>query len=332
MTASLAITPFQSNLKTEGFIPENRSLPLQSGFSSAPIPLRYRAEEPLSSKNNLTVTNLTESFINNPYRSIKSNLKSPNKNFIPSAFTMKKSRKRKLAHRVQENIMEMVKLFGNRVGFLTITFKDDLKVWKKTDIASASRAFIKFRKIFINKYCEPAYIKVIEGTRKGRIHYHLVIVLKEDIFEKFNWNSYEYQKHFTIRNHKLHGIKYSSLISLMEKKAEVSGLGRLDLTPFKDPIKASIYVSKYLMKYQSLMLARGYRQITFSIKLSPTLPWGCNSKFGWVSASSRNFRRLISVWAQLKSYTEDNLPPSWIQSFKRWAGISTNQQKIYYEL
>lgn len=332
MTSSGAISPTQSIFSPESFSPLNGLLSLECGQSSAPIPLRYRADGSLSSKNNITVTFDNEPFNNNPFRSLKTNLYSPKKNIIPDILSVKKSRKNKLSYRVRENVIQMAKTFKNRLGFLTITFKDDLKIWKKDDIAKASRAFIKFRKTFINKYCEPAYIKVIEGTRKGRIHYHLVIALKDSIFEKFSWNSYEYQKHFTIRNHKLHGIKYASLMAIMERKAKKSGLGRLDLNPIKHEIAASKYLAKYLMKYQSLMLSRGYRQVTFSVKFTAFNMWGCNSRFGWAGASSRSFRKLIASWAEEKGYSEESMPENWVHKFRREVGISTQKNKIYLEL
>ena len=66
-----AITPLQSNLNTEGFTYKNRLLPLRSGFSSAHIPLGYMADDTLSSKNNITVTNLNKPIINKPFMAMK---------------------------------------------------------------------------------------------------------------------------------------------------------------------------------------------------------------------------------------------------------------------
>ena len=299
-------------------LPGDITLPMNTEPPPSLCPRAGHRGGGLSSNNNLTVTNLINPF---NYIASKSVVSTQNGGLIKDILSMKRSRKRKLAYRVQKNVLQMCETFGNRVGFLTITFPEDLKIWKKAHVQQASLSFIRFRKNFIDKYCEHAYIKVIEGTKKGRIHYHLLIVFKEEIFNKFNWSAYEYQKKHTIRNHRYHGIQYASLMAIMEKKALNAGMGRLDLTPIKHHGKASKYVSKYIMKYQALILCRGYRQITFSVKIASS-SWCCSSRFGWVGTTSKRFRLLINEWAIKKGITEDLLPKGWFHSFRRDVGLN----------
>jgi hypothetical protein len=73
-------------------------------------------------------------------------------------------------------IMALVKTYGlNRIGFLTMTFKDHV-----TNLREAQRRFRSIRAhVIVKRYARA--IAVWERQKSGRIHFHLMVVVKEDI-------------------------------------------------------------------------------------------------------------------------------------------------------
>jgi len=82
------------------------------------------------------------------------------------------------------NVENFSEKFGlNYLGFLTLTFADNV-----TNIREASRRFDNLRKCVLSVRYK-SYIRVIERTKKGRIHFHLLVALLEDIRTGFNFSS-----------------------------------------------------------------------------------------------------------------------------------------------
>ena len=72
--------------------------------------------------------------------------------------------------------MALVRIYGiERIGFFTLTFADHV-----TNLREAQRRFRSIRAHVIVKRYERAIV-VWERHKSGRIHFHLVVVLKEDI-------------------------------------------------------------------------------------------------------------------------------------------------------
>ena len=69
------------------------------------------------------------------------------------------------------------------MDFLTLTFADNV-----TNIREASRRFNSLRKHVLSARYK-SYIRVIERTKKGRIHFHLLVALFEDIRTGFDFSS-----------------------------------------------------------------------------------------------------------------------------------------------
>lgn len=89
---------------------------------------------------------------------------------------------KKSAYALELNVKSFIEKFGiNHVGFLTLTFKDHV-----TDAKEAQRRFNSLRTNFLKKHY-PNYIRVIERTKTGRIHYHLIVSVNEDIRRGLNF-------------------------------------------------------------------------------------------------------------------------------------------------
>jgi len=87
---------------------------------------------------------------------------------------------KKLESRARSNIRARNELrrlalsnFSNKSKFITLTFKDDM-----TDIAESNKFFKAFARKLRKIQTDFKYIAVIEFTKAGRIHYHMLCNLK----------------------------------------------------------------------------------------------------------------------------------------------------------
>ena len=86
-----------------------------------------------------------------------------------------------------ERVKELAEDYGlERLGFLTLTFPDDVQGKKE-----AERRFNNFaRRILDSRY--QAWIKVFErGAKRNRLHFHLLVVLPFDIRTGFDFEAYQ---------------------------------------------------------------------------------------------------------------------------------------------
>ncbi|QNT57821.1 phasyl DNA replicon arp family protein [Neisseria musculi] len=82
---------------------------------------------------------------------------------------------KKSATALELNVHQFIQTFGlNHVGFLTLTFADDVQ-----DVKEAGRRFHSLRTNFLSKHFKHC-ICVYGRTKKGRIHFHLIVNTRED--------------------------------------------------------------------------------------------------------------------------------------------------------
>ena len=85
-----------------------------------------------------------------------------------------------------ERVKELAQVYGiERLAFLTLTFLDNVQ-----DKREAERRFNNFaRRVLDQRY--DAWIKVFERSPKtGRLHFHLLVVMRTDIRTGFDFNAY----------------------------------------------------------------------------------------------------------------------------------------------
>lgn len=168
----------------------------------------------------------------------------------------------KQAHAICENAETLFKKYGkNRIGFLTMTFRDDLQFQDEDDWKEASKRWDSINTHLIKGMFED-YMLVKEPQSKGRIHFHLLVACKEDIRSGFDFQKLEYtykqEFHDMPASEKR---KYWSEITTstylkglwatFREKCPKYGFGRHELLPIKKEGECvSRYVGKYLELYR----------------------------------------------------------------------------------
>lgn len=142
------------------------------------------------------------------------------------------------------NVEALVDAFGlERIGFLTLTLPDHLDWWSNDDWKEARRRFKSLNDGYLRRMGFSNYISVVEPQASGRIHWHLVLVLLEDIrtgvaFDEFDRGNYQSA-----------GKYLRSLWKDLRRILPRYGFGRHELMPIrKDKEAMAHYVAKYLNK------------------------------------------------------------------------------------
>lgn len=149
---------------------------------------------------------------------------------------------RKTAYALLANVQLLIERHGiNRIGFLTLTFARHVVAFKQAQEALHSL----MTGVLKRRYQK--YIVVMERMTSGRIHYHLLVLLSEDIRTGFDFAAVE-------------SGKYQSASRFLRNKwkfwlatASNYGFGRTELKPIKG---TSAGVARYLAKYISKHLAK----------------------------------------------------------------------------
>ena len=194
---------------------------------------------------------------------------------------------KKSAAALEMNVRQFIEVFGiEKVGFLTLTFADDVQ-----DVKEASRRFHSLRTNFLKKHFEH-YVCVYERMKSGRIHFHLIVNTREDIRRGLNFQQIQ-ARNYTSANKNLR-----QLWQVLRENMEKYGFGRSELLPVKTNSKGlARYVGKYIAKHIDSRLPedKGYRLIRTTIDKKQL--WKiANSNFSFVSAGSRQWREKLKKW------------------------------------
>lgn len=182
---------------------------------------------------------------------------------------------KKSEYALKLNTEAFVSTFGlNNVGFLTLTFSDDVQ-----DPQEAQRRFNSLRTNFLKRHFKH-YIRVIERTKKGRIHYHLVVATPHDIRRNRKRNPFirEYWK-------------------LLRENLPKYQFGRSELLPIKKNKKATArYLSKYIGKHIGNRLPEDKAIRLVQTSQDKKMSWKTvqNCTFQFVSKGSQSWREKLS--------------------------------------
>lgn len=138
-----------------------------------------------------------------------------------------------------ENIQYLAEKYGlERLGFLTLTFAD-----KVTSLVEAQKRYRSLRAHVL----QPRYgdvIRVIERQKSGRIHYHLVIVMPEDIRTGVNFQDLAQGRYRSA------GPALRAEWAFWRNTAPKYRFGRTELLPVKSTVEGiKRYVGKYISKH-----------------------------------------------------------------------------------
>ncbi len=135
-------------------------------------------------------------------------------------------------------IMALVALYGiERIGFFTLTFADHV-----TSLREAQRRFRSIRAHVIVKRYERAIV-VWERHESGRIHFHLVVVLADDIRTGANFAA------FKCKDYRSANRALRAEWAFWRNTCPEYRFGRHELMPIKSNAKGiARYVGKYIGK------------------------------------------------------------------------------------
>ena len=164
--------------------------------------------------------------------------------------------RKKVALALSWNVANLCKKWGiERVGFLTLTFKDHV-----TDPKEAQRRFNSLATHVLRKRY-PAHIAVMERQKSGRIHYHLLVVMSDDIRTGLDFDALAKRDYKTARKPLV--LEWA----FWRKTAPLYRFGRTELLPIKSDADAlGQYVGKYIAKGQAFRTEddKGVRLVRYS--------------------------------------------------------------------
>jgi hypothetical protein len=201
---------------------------------------------------------------------------------------------RKQAHCVRENIERFVRdISVNNIGFLTLTFPDNL-----LDPKQAYQRFKSFNANFLGKSeLFGQWICVKERQTRGAWHYHLLIDCKADIKTGFNWDKFDRKDYTEIPPY------LRQIWRVLRDMLPRYGFGRHELTPVRKNAQAiSHYMAKYLYKgfINKRPEDKHIKLYTSSRKQVTSVP-----KFSWLTDNSRQWRKNVKLLANFVLRSDD---------------------------
>ena len=210
---------------------------------------------------------------------------------------------RRTAHALERNCWLLVEKYGiERIGFLTLTFARHILSYKDAQkyLHSLMTGVLKKR------YGE--YIIVMERMESGRIHYHLLVVLAQDIRTGFDFVAVK-RKDYRSANHPLR-----SEWAFWRKTAPLYGFGRTELMPIESSAEGiAKYVGKYIAKHIGKRLPedKGARLVRYSRGTNRV-----STRFFWHTPGADLWRLKLGALCRMLNLNSDN----YTESFQAWYG------------
>jgi hypothetical protein len=201
-----------------------------------------------------------------------------------SSLRLPSGQHRKSATALAWNVQSLVERHGLcSVGFFTLTFADLVLSPREAQRRFNSLATHVLRPRY------PAFVRVLERQRSGRLHHHVLLALPFDArtgvdFEAFGRGDYRSAP-----------AELRSEWVFWRLTAKKYGFGRTELLPVKSTAEGiGRYVGKYIGKHVSQREERdrGVRLVEYSrgARMATT-------KFAWVSDNAASWRRKVEVFA-----------------------------------
>lgn len=207
---------------------------------------------------------------------------------VPSSESFKdlSTQQRKTAFILRESVSALADRYGvNHLGFLTLTFRDHVLDHKE----ASKRLNSLLSNVIKKRYRE--YVGVMERQRSRRIHYHLLIVLNQDIRSGVDFKSLARGNYSSASP----GLRIEW--RFWRDTAPKYGFGRTELLPVKSNIEAMAkYVGKYIAKHVTERLPedKGARLVRYSrgARVGTT-------RFQFNSPGASEWRRKVATFAEI---------------------------------
>jgi len=248
-------------------------------------------------------TSLPCLYNNNSTENVK---ESPEKDLVNSLLNLLSPYHKRAAETLYRNVARLVDLAPsiNHIGFVTLTFKDNV-----TDAKEANRRFDSFNTHYLKPSKEfGEWVRVMEPQKRGAWHYHLIVILTQDIRTGINFEEIAQGKYSSTSPH------LKKLWSSLRMNLPKYGFGRSELHPIRSTQEA---MARYVGKYISKGLAarsdaqKGVRLVAYS------QGWLKNSiRFQWHTPGSQLYRKKLAHFCASHGCTEtyqlaDKLGPAW---------------------
>jgi len=183
----------------------------------------------------------------------------------------------RVAFRVRGAVAALLAGGPERVGFLTLTFVEDVEA------GEASRRLHSLSRRVLRRIGDE-WVWVRERTKAGRLHYHLVIRTHWDIRTGFDFGQVK------------RGVYVSACPELRRVWAFLRrvlpryGFGRHELVPIRDRSAIGAYVAKYVTKSERVDRDKGQRLCGMTRGISQAAP---SVRIAWVRGRAWVFRRVV---------------------------------------
>ena len=210
---------------------------------------------------------------------------------------------KKAVYALIQNVIRLVFIYGlDRIGFLTLTFARQVVSYKEAQKALHSLMTGVLKKRY------PEYIIVMERMNSKRIHYHLLVVLAENIRAGFNFAQVK-QGNYASANSFLR-----SEWAFWRVTAPKYGFGRHELMPVESTADAiAKYLGKYISKHIGHRLPedKGARLVRYSKGTNRV-----STRFFWHTPGADLWRAKLGTFCRMLNLNSDNY-----QTFlKEWFG------------
>jgi hypothetical protein len=214
------------------------------------------------------------------------------------------------------NIMALCEAYPiGHIGFFTLTYSDNQQSFRDAakDFNSLATGVLNDRFL--------AWVKVGERTKKGVVHFHLLVVCKQEIRRGFDFDAVKNRDYRSASAYiRDEWAFWSSRAARGKKPARVGAAerygfgGRVELLPIRKNAEAlASYLSKYLSKgfVNRRKDDKGVRLISYS----KTFPRRCGSRFSFVGGKVKEWRlrcRLFLDHLYFRYYNQallEGIPP-----------------------
>lgn len=207
---------------------------------------------------------------------------------------------RKVANALSWNVAHLCQKYGiERVGFLTLTFADHVICARE-----ASRRFNSLATHVLRPRYQH-FIRVLERQKSGRIHYHLLVVLRDDIRTGADFDA------FAKRDYKSANQLLRVEWAFWRKTAPQYRFGRTELMPIRSDAEAmGQYVGKYIGKHIGARHEedKGVRLVSYSgdARMATSKHMQLGKYPDQWRAKVTTFARIVTGW---KQRTNPHHPP-----------------------
>jgi len=202
---------------------------------------------------------------------------------------------KRAAETLFKNVSRLIALAPsiNHIGFVTLTFKDNV-----TDAKEANRRFNSFNTNFLSPSDDfGEWVRVMEPQKRGAWHYHLIVILKEDIRTGINFEEIAQGKYSSASPY------LRKLWSKLRIACDLYGFGRSEMHPIRSTQEAMArYIGKYISKGLTARsdAQKGVRLVSYS------KDWLKNSvKFQWHTPGSQLWRKKLAHFVASHGCTDE---------------------------